>query len=265
MSDKIKIAIKILCFIVKIRVFEMKMDLEKYSRNILLDEIDIEGQGGICKASIVVLGCGGLASFVLPILVSCGVKSLVIIDFDTVSLSNLPRQIMFQEADIGKKKVEIAKSFLQKLNQNCEIIAVNGNHELLETFKCDAIVDLTDSAASRYHSNFVSIGQKKPFFTGSAIGFEGHVYSFANHKFAFPCYECVFPRTEEVLKQEQSCANMGVFPPIVEIIGGFIASNILKYFAKMEVDFHEFLYFNLIKGNRKIRINQDKKCQCNAQ
>ena len=263
MRDKNKIAIKNFHFIIIITVISLKMDLQQYSRNILLDEIDIAGQKGICRASVVVVGCGGLASFVLPLLVSCGIRRLIIIDFDVIDVSNLPRQIMFCKKDVGKKKVEIAKIFLQKLNQNCKIVAIDDNHNALKSVEnYDAIIDLTDSAPSRYHSNLVSLKGKKPLFTGSAIGFEGHVYSFANHLAKnFPCYTCVFPKTKEILNQEQNCGNMGVFPPVVEIIGGFIASNVLKYFAKIEVDFHEFLYFNLLKGNRKIRINKDPQCQ----
>lgn len=237
------------------------MNFARYSRTMLLDEINIAGQENICNSSLVVVGCGGLASFVLPTLVACGVKKITIIDFDKIEISNLPRQVIFNENDIDKHKVLVAKDYLSKINSNCEIDAIVENHEVLCDVKnYDAIVDLTDSVTSRYNSNKVSIQNKKPFFTGSAIGFKGHVYSFANHLENFPCYECLFP--DDSSDDCQTCANAGVFSPIVEIVGGFVSSNILKHFAKIKVDFEEFLIIDLLSKTKKIKLNKDLQCQC---
>ena len=237
------------------------MNLERFSRNILLNEIDISGQQKICDASVLCVGCGGLAAFVLPLLVASGVKKLCIIDYDTVMISNLPRQIIFGEKDIGKLKVEVAKTFLQERNTVCEIKAIKGNHEFTKNVidNYDCIVDLTDSLESRLFCNELALQKKKPLFTGAAQGFVGHVYSFANHLNDFPCYECLFGNVKDV---GQTCENSGVFSPIVEIVGGFIVSNILKYFAGIPLNFSQFLFLDLLGGNRSIKMIKDLQCVC---
>ncbi|MFT4968116.1 MAG: molybdopterin/thiamine biosynthesis adenylyltransferase [Candidatus Deianiraeaceae bacterium] len=237
------------------------MDLERFSRNILLNEIDIAGQERISNASVLCVGCGGLASFVLPLLVSNGVKQIGIVDFDIIESSNLPRQTMFTEEDIGWKKIEVAKKFLQKRNSNCKIEEIDGNHEM--TKNCidnyDVIIDLTDSRASRIFCNRLTLKHKKPFFTGAAQGFIGHIYSFANHLHHFPCYECLFSND---IVDEKTCSNAGVFPPIVEIVGGFITSNVLKYLFNKEINFNEFLFLDLLTSIRAIKMTKDSVCIC---
>jgi len=237
------------------------MNLERFSRNILLNEIDISGQQKICNASVLCVGSGGLAAFVLPLLVASGVKKLCIIDYDTVMISNLPRQTIFKDADIGKLKVEVAKAFLQERSLACEITAINDNHEFTKNVidDYDCIVDLTDSLESRLFCNNLSLHKKKPLFTGAAQGFVGHVYSFANHLNEFPCYECLFGNIKDV---GQTCENSGVFSPIVEIVGGFIASNILKYFTGISLDFSQFLFLDLLGNNRSIKMIKDLQCAC---
>ncbi len=237
------------------------MNLERFSRNILLNEIDISGQQKICNASVLCVGSGGLAAFVLPLLVASGVKKLCIIDYDTVMISNLPRQTIFKDADIGKLKVEVAKAFLQERSLACEITVINDNHEFTKNVidNYDCIVDLTDSLESRLFCNNLALHKKKPFFTGAAQGFIGHVYSFANHLNEFPCYECLFGNIKDV---GQTCENSGVFSPIVEIVGGFIASNILKYFTGISLDFSQFLFLDLLGNNRSIKMIKDLQCAC---
>lgn len=237
------------------------MQIEKFSRNILLNEIDISGQQKICNASVLVVGCGGLAAFVLPLLVAGGVKRLCIIDYDTVTISNLPRQIMFKEEDIGKLKVEVSKDFLRARSSVCEIKAIKGNHEFITSIidNYDCIVDLTDALESRLFCNELALQKKKPLFTGAAQGFVGHVYSFANHLNDFPCYECLFGNVKDV---GQTCENSGVFSPIVEIVGGFIVSNILKYFAGIPLNFSQFLFLDLLGEHRSIKMIKDLQCSC---
>jgi molybdopterin/thiamine biosynthesis adenylyltransferase len=237
------------------------MNIERFSRNILLNEIDISGQQKICDASVLCVGCGGIAAFVLPLLVASGVKRLCIIDYDTIAISNLPRQTMFREKDIGKLKVEVAKDFLRARSSVCEIKVINGNHEFARNIidGYDCIVDLTDSLESRLFCNKLALQMKKPLFTGAAQGFVGHVYSFANHLNDFPCYGCLFGGIKEV---EQTCENSGVFSPIVEIVGGFIVSNILKYFAGISLHFSRFLFLDLLGNNRHIEMIKDLQCLC---
>ena len=242
----------------------MKLDEERFSRNILLEGVGLGGQEKICSSSVACVGSGGLASHVLPILASCGIEKLAIIDFDEIAQSNLPRQTMFCEQDIGLKKVDCAKKFLLERNSSCQIeeICENGTdylHKIAQNY--DVILDLTDSLASRLNSNKVCLEFQKPFFTGSARGFAGHVYSFGNHLKSnqLPCYACLF---EDISEQEVTqMQGLGVFSPIVEIIGGFIASNVLKYLAGMKLDFQEFLVLDVINGNKKTKILKDTQCK----
>jgi molybdopterin/thiamine biosynthesis adenylyltransferase len=239
-------------------------DEARFSRNILLNGIGIKGQEIFCSSSIVCVGSGGLASHVLPILASCGIGKLAIIDFDEIAPSNLPRQTMFREQDIGLKKADCAKKFLLERNSSCQIEAICENganvlHKIVQNY--DIILDLTDSLASRLNSNNVSLLHKKPFFTGSARGFAGHIYSFGNHLKSnqIPCYACLF---NDIPEQEVTqMQGLGIFPPIVEIIGGFVAANVLKYLAGMKLDFQEFLILDVINGNKKTKILKDTKCK----
>ena len=239
-------------------------DEERFSRNVLLNGIGFDGQAKILNSSVACVGSGGLASHVLPILASCGVGKFAIIDFDEIASSNLPRQTMFREQDLGLKKADCAKKFLLERNSSCKIEAIcenggNALHNIAQNY--DVILDLTDSLASRLNSNKVSLEFQKPFFTGSARGFAGHVYSFGNHinSQKTPCYACLFDDISE--KEVTQMQGLGVFPPIVEIIGGFISANVLKYLAGIELDFQEFLILDIINGNKKTKILKDTQCK----
>ena len=244
------------------------IDIERFSRNISLNGIGIDGQKKICESSVLCVGAGGLASHVLPILVSCGLGKLTIVDFDTVASSNLPRQTMFREQDVGLNKVDCAKKFLMERNFLCEIEAIcenvveNGGNIMQKiAYNYDVVLDLTDSLSSRINSNKVSLEHKRPFFTGAVRGFAGHVYSFGNHisSSQLPCYECLFSDIDE--EGVTNMQGLGVFPPMVEVIGGFIAGNVLKYLAGINLDFQEFLILDIMNGNKKIKILKDEKCK----
>lgn len=235
--------------------------LERFSRNILLDEVDISGQNAICNSSVLVIGGGGLASFVLPLLVSNGVGEIAIYDDDKISISNLPRQVIFTEKQIGKFKVDCIKKYLQYRNSACKIDVFSKKFAEIDISKFSCIVDLTDSYQSRILANRMSIECKKPFFTGSVQGFAGQVYSFANHLEGMPCYECLFVDIDE--NSCQTCETAGVFAPAVGVVGGLVASNILKYLAGTKLDFNEIMLLNLLGEIRKTRLKQDLNCQCN--
>ena len=240
---------------------ETFFDFSRFSRNILLNEIDFQGQERICQVSILCIGCGGLANHILPILVASGVGRVGIVDFDIISDSNLPRQTVFMESDIKKNKVASMKDFLELRNSKCVIdIFYEKSQEIIFDIakNYDIIIDSTDSLASRIASNRACIQFEKPFFTGASQGFVGHVYSFANHLKGFPCYECLF---SEIVENEKTCENSGVFPPIVQITGGFIASNVLKYIVGINLDFTEFLIFDILGNNRKINFLKESKCK----
>ena len=234
--------------------------LERFSRNILLDEIDITGQVEFANSSVLVIGGGGLASFVLPLLASNGIGEITIYDDDKISSSNLPRQVVFTEKQIGKFKVDCIKKYLQERNSNCKIEVFPQKLTTVDISKFSCIVDLTDSYQSRILSNRLALEFAKPFFTGSAQGFVGQVYSFANHLKDMPCYECLFSEIDE--SSCQTCENAGVFAPVVEIVGGFITANVLKYLAGINVDFQEILLLNLLESFKKTKLTKDLKCQC---
>lgn len=237
--------------------------LERYSRNVLLNEIDIKGQVSAFESSVLFVGCGGLASFVLPTICAFGIGNVTIYDDDKVSPSNLPRQVIFTEKDIGKYKVDCTEKYLKARNKLCQINVHRKKYANEDISGYDCIVDLTDSYRSRISVNRESLKYKKPFFTGSAQRFTGHIYSFANHQANMPCYECLFPEIDE--SSCQTCEDAGVFPPVVEIVGGYISANIIKYITGINLDFTEFLSIDLLGNNKKIKLTKDTDCQCTKQ
>lgn len=246
----------------------MKNFLEQYSRTILLKEVGFEGQVLISKASVLVIGAGGLGSAVLPFLVSTGIFKVGIIDYGKLELSNLQRQILFKHKDIGKAKVNLAKDFLQNLNsevkvETFEIENSTDNYEQIKeiALNYDAIVDLTDTFESRINSNKLAIFLKKPFFTGACVGFNGHVYSFAGYLPEIPCYVCLFGEEQS---DAQTCENSGIFPPCAGVVGSLIAVEILKFFAVSNYkNFGKFILIDFLKETqfKEIRIKKDTKCK----
>lgn len=204
--------------------------LLRYSRHILLDEIGIEGQDKLLKAHVLIVGAGGLGSPVALYLGSAGVGHLTIADHDRVDATNLQRQVAHTLGRVGEFKSESARQAIAAINPDVEVTPVTQRAEgaLLDRLvgEADLVLDCTDNFATRHAINRACVKHRKPLVSGAAIRFDGQVAVFDARDARSPCYACVFPESE--LMEEALCATMGVFAPLVGIIGSTQAAEALK-------------------------------------
>ena len=204
--------------------------LLRYSRHLLLDDIGVEGQQRLLAAHALIVGAGGLGSPVALYLASAGVGRLTLVDHDTVDLTNLQRQIMHTEARVGQPKVESARAAIGALNGTVEVhtLAARADAALLEDLvaQADVVLDCTDNFATRQAINQACVRQRRPLVSGAAIGFDGQVAVYDPRQPDSPCYACVFPPSQVV--EEVRCATMGVFAPLVGLVGTLQAAEALK-------------------------------------
>lgn len=204
--------------------------LLRYSRHILLPEIGIEGQQRLLDAHALLIGAGGIGSPAALYLASAGVGTLTICDDDTVDLTNLQRQIVHREATVGTKKVDSARDTLLGLNPAIRIntVAERVKGEKLQSLvaAADVVLDGSDNFATRHAVNRACVAARKPLVSGAGIRFDGQLAVFDLRDQDGPCYACLFPEAGEM--EEMRCAVMGVFAPLVGIIGAMQAAEALK-------------------------------------
>jgi molybdopterin/thiamine biosynthesis adenylyltransferase len=204
--------------------------LLRYSRHILLDEIGIEGQERILAARVLIVGAGGLGSPAAFYLASAGVGTITLVDNDTVDLTNLQRQILHTTERVGWPKTESGKKTLSGINPEIEIVAlterVEGERLAALVRQADVVLDCTDNFATRHAINRACVEQRVPLVSGAAIRFDGQVSVFDPRSGEAPCYACLFPPDQQF--EEVQCATMGVFAPLVGIIGSTQAAEALK-------------------------------------
>ncbi|MGZ5013348.1 MAG: HesA/MoeB/ThiF family protein [Methylobacter sp.] len=203
--------------------------LLRYSRQIMLPQIDIEGQQKLLAANVLIIGAGGLGSPASIYLAAAGVGNIVIYDNDVVDLSNLQRQIAHHTPDIGTDKVISTRQTLNKLNPDTEIRAVKqrleGQQLELEVMQADVVLDCSDNFSTRFAINNACVKQQTPLVSGAAIRFEGQVAVFTPGKNDSPCYNCLYISDGEEL---QNCATNGVIAPITGIVGSIQALEAMK-------------------------------------
>lgn len=204
--------------------------LLRYSRHILLNDIGVEGQEKLLAAHALVIGAGGLGSPVALYLASAGVGRITLVDDDTVDLTNLQRQIAHTEARVGQPKVASARAAIAAINPDVQVrtVAQRADEALLRPLvaEADVVLDCTDNFATRQALNRACVAARKPLVAGAAIGFDGQVSVYDLRRDDSPCYACVFPATQTV--EEVRCATMGVFAPLVGLIGTVQAAEALK-------------------------------------
>ena len=204
--------------------------LLRYSRHLLLDDIGIEGQQRLLDSHALIVGAGGLGSPVALYLASAGVGQITLVDDDTVDLTNLQRQIMHTEARVGQPKVASAEAAIGALNPGVRVrtVAQRADEAQLTELAAaaDIVLDCTDNFATRQALNRACVATGRPLVSGAAIGFDGQISVYDPRRAASPCYACVFPPTQAV--EEARCATLGVFAPLVGIIGTLQASEALK-------------------------------------
>lgn len=207
--------------------------LLRYSRHILLNEIGIEGQEKLLAAHALVIGAGGLGSPAAYYLASAGVGRITLVDNDTVDLTNLQRQILHTTERIGQPKTLSGKQALAHINPEIEVIAVNervSSERLTELVEqASVVLDCSDNFATRHAVNHACVASKVPLVSGAAIRFDGQISVFDSRREDAPCYACLFPPDQQF--EEELCSTMGVFAPLVGIIGTMQAAEALKLIA----------------------------------
>lgn len=204
--------------------------LLRYSRHILLDDIDIVGQEHLLAGHALIVGAGGLGSPVAMYLAAAGMGKITLVDDDSVELTNLQRQIMHATERIGQRKVDSGRCALAQINPDIDVVAVAERigSERLDALVRDAsvVLDCSDNFATRHAINRACVRQKVPLVSGAAIRFDGQISVFDARSATAPCYACLFP--EELQFEEAQCSTMGVFAPLVGIIGAMQAAEALK-------------------------------------
>jgi molybdopterin-synthase adenylyltransferase len=204
--------------------------LLRYSRHILLDEIGIEGQQRALAASVLIIGAGGLGSPAALYLAAAGIGRLVLVDDDDVDLTNLQRQVMHTTARVGRPKVESAREALLQINPEIEVVALRervDDARLAELVPQAAVVlDCSDNFATRHAVNRACVAHKVPLVSGAVIRFDGQVSVFDARRADSPCYSCLFPQDQAFT--DAACSSMGVFAPLVGVVGAMQAAEALK-------------------------------------
>ena len=204
--------------------------LLRYSRHILLNEIGVEGQERLLQSHALIIGAGGLGSPVALYLGTAGVGHLTIVDNDVVDMTNLQRQIAHNQARVGMNKAQSARESIASINPEVLVscITQRADSALLDSLvaQADVVLDCCDNFATRHAVNAACVKHRKPLVSGAAIRFDGQISVFDPRSDASPCYACVFPPQATV--EETRCATMGVFAPLVGIIGSMQAAEGLK-------------------------------------
>ncbi len=207
--------------------------LLRYSRHILLDALGPDAQARFGAAHALIIGMGGLGTPAAQFLAAAGVGTLTLCDADHVDLTNLQRQMLYATADIGQLKVDAAAARLRAVNPEIRIVrhAARVDAQTLPALvaAADVVLDCTDNFATRHAINTACVRAQTPLVSGAAIRFDGQVAVFDPRDPGSPCYHCLFGAGEDL--EETRCATMGVFAPVVGVVGATQAAEALKILA----------------------------------
>lgn len=244
-------------------------DLLRYSRQILLPQIDIAGQLRLQQSSVLIVGLGGLGSPVALYLAAAGIGRLHLADFDRVDLSNLQRQIIHAESSLGQLKVQSAASRLRQINPHLDLqlheAALDADSMGAAVAAVDLVLDCSDNFATREAVNTACVAACKPLVSGAAIRLEGQLSVFDPRRAESPCYHCLYGHGSEA---GLTCSEAGVVGPLVGLIGSLQALEALKLLA----GFGEPLVGRLLLVDalttrfRELRVKRDPACSvCGGQ
>jgi molybdopterin/thiamine biosynthesis adenylyltransferase len=238
--------------------------LLRYSRHILLPEIDIEGQQNLLEAHALIIGAGGLGSPAALFLASSGVGTITLCDADEVDLSNLQRQIAHRDSRIGTAKVTSSKETLSDINPEVKVVALQERADETRLMQlvanADVVLDCSDNFPTRYALNRACYKYKKPLVSGAASRFDGQISVFDFRRDDSPCYQCLYPELME--SEETRCAVLGIFAPLVGIIGSLQAAEALKLLVGIDSTLcGRLLTINaLLMELRTLRLVKDPLC-----
>ena len=238
-------------------------ELLRYSKQIMLPQIDVEGQQKIIDSTMLIIGMGGLGSPTALYLASAGVGHIVIADFDQVELSNLQRQIIHSTSDIGDDKVNSAKAKLLELNPNIKVTVANEimhSDNLASLIKdVDVVLDGTDNFESRFEINKACVECHRPLISAAVIRFEGQISVFKAYKVDQPCYQCLY---SEEGNGRESCVENGVLAPVAGLVGTIQALQAIKVLLGLgdQLCGELLLIDGLDLSFRKVKIIKDSEC-----
>ena len=239
--------------------------IEQYSRQILLKEISVEGQQKLLSSKVLVIGIGGLGSPVVLYLAASGIGCLGLLDFDTVELSNLQRQVLHFQSDIGTLKVVSAKEKLKQLNPNIKInshickLTKDNIHSIISEY--DFVIDGSDNFNTKYLINDVCFKQHTPCSLAGILKFQGQITTVIPNK-TNPCFRCLFPTPPDTQNQP-SCSSEGVLSPLAGLIGSLQATETLKFLTECSgLLIGQFLQVNLLTMQfNKLHYTKNNNCK----
>ncbi|WP_136067041.1 HesA/MoeB/ThiF family protein [Modicisalibacter radicis] len=240
--------------------------LLRYSRHIMLDAVDIEGQQRLLDGHALVVGAGGLGSPVTLYLAAAGVGRLSIADADVVEISNLQRQIAHRQDDLGRNKAESAAAAASALNSDCSVAALashlDGEALAAAVAAADVVLDCTDRFASRYAINRACVEAGRPLVSGAAIRFSGQLAVFDPRDRQCPCYACLYPPSPAGEEDDElRCAESGVIGPLVGLVGCFQALEAVKLLSGAGRSHRGLSVFDGLDGEwRRFNVPRDPDC-----
>ena len=246
-----------------------KKQIDRYSRQIILKKIGVIGQKKLLKASVLIVGAGGLGSPIAIYLAALGIGKIGIVDKDTVEISNLSRQIIFSTSDLKKKKSSAAINKLRKMNPDIKLHSFNKRltkkniNQIAKNF--DLIVDGSDNFRTRFLINDYCLKNKKTLVSGAISKFDGQVYTFNFSKKNSPCLRCYIPHTQTNLDVD-NCEYEGVLGTLGGIIGSIQANEVAKEILEIgDTLCGHILIIDALKLTfRKVKLNKRSDCYCNG-
>ena len=241
----------------------------RYSRHLLLNEFGEEAQERLLGAHALVIGAGGLGSAALLYLASSGMGRITVCDGDKVDLTNLQRQVVHRNDSIGKPKAASAAATLSQVNPEIRVEALEERaspERLLALVRgADVVLDCSDNFATRHALNRACVAHRKPLVSGAAIRFDGQVAVFDLRRDDAPCYHCLF--AEEAQSEEERCATMGVFAPLVGVVGTLQAMEAIKLITGVgDTLAGRLMLFDALASRwHEVRLARDPACRvCGA-
>ena len=236
---------------------------KRFEKQIILKNIGINGQKRIIDSKVLIVGVGGLGCPLLTYLAAAGVGTIGIVDHDKVEISNLNRQTLFVQSDIGKFKVIQAKTKIKKINNKINIVTYKSKlnekniKKILKNF--EIVCDGTDNYHTRYLINDECKKNKKILISAAISKFDGHLYKF-NFKKKGSCFRCFMPEMPDI---ENNCQTEGIFSPVAGILGSMQANEVLKTILNLKNDLsNRMIIFDSIKSNfRNVRLHTNPKCK----
>ncbi|MBE0493973.1 MAG: molybdopterin-synthase adenylyltransferase MoeB [Thiomicrospira sp.] len=238
-------------------------ELARYSRQILLPEIDYSGQLKLAQSHALIIGLGGLGSPVAMYLASAGVGQLTLVDFDEVDESNLQRQVIHTESRLGLNKAESAAQSLRQLNHNTQLNVITHQLDAAELAQqidqADIVLDCSDNFDTRFALNQACFKAHKPLVSGAAIRWEGQLTTYDFRDRQSPCYECLYKRGTST---DQTCSQNGVVAPLVGMVGSMQALEAIKALVGLPTLMGKLMLIDgLSMSIRQFNLNKDPGCQ----